>query len=524
MLNRLTLAQKALILVGFPLVFEIGFVMVLTKLLMDTEQEAAREAHSREVFALCGQFAKQVFTAGKSRQNFRSAELKVIVPELRKQLDVVQSAHDELAALVKGHPREEAIVSRINNNIQDARGIVDLAGKDFDQGVPPLQIMLKRRQELQNRMDSTAELMFELAQTAKAVGAESPKIQAAYRRRVIVVLFGGLVLNTVLAIALCIHFNRTTVARLQTVMDNTYRLARNDRLNPPLEGSDEIAKLDSVFNDMAAALKAADERRAQLERMKEEFLSMVSHDLRTPLTSVRAALSILQTGMHGQLNEDGVETLEDAEVNVDRLIKLINDLLDMEKLELGKLKLDVEPVCADSIFAASISAVASYAKQQQISLERECPPDLLIAVDRDRMVQVIVNLLSNAIKFTPAGGQVLLSAGAVAERVRLEVRDSGRGISPELCEKIFDRFEQAQDSDARRGSGLGLSICKAIVEAHGGVIGVTSKIDEGSCFWIELGSPAHSVDLRTGEHLPQSIDSREERSLRERAAVRHNAN
>jgi signal transduction histidine kinase len=240
---------------------------------------------------------------------------------------------------------------------------------------------------------------------------------------------------------------------------------------------------------MAAALKEADQRRAAVEKLKQEFLGMVTHDLRTPLTSVRAALTILGTGAYGQLNENGQETLEDADANVVRLINLINDLLDIDKLESGKFQLDIDEIALASVVQRSISAVEGYARQQQVEIVSAVDDTGLIYADGDRLVQVLVNLLSNAVKFSRAGQVVTLRAHPISENeYQFAVIDEGRGVPPEVKDKIFRRFEQAtiEDSKVLGGSGLGLAICKAIVEEHKGTIGVDSVVGKGSTFWFRI--------------------------------------
>lgn len=227
--------------------------------------------------------------------------------------------------------------------------------------------------------------------------------------------------------------------------------------------------------------------RKEIERMKQEFVAMVSHDLRTPLTSIQGFLTLLQTGMYGDLNDNGAHNLNIAEANTSRLISLINDLLDIEKMESGKLKMEMGKTEIADVFDRSIGAVIGFAEQQKVHLVAD-ETSLVALADRDRLVQVVVNLISNAIKFSPKESVVRLQARQIDDFVEVRVVDKGRGVPTEFREAIFERFQQVQTTDATKkgGSGLGLAICKAIVEGHQGTIGVDSEEGKGSEFWFRV--------------------------------------
>lgn len=228
--------------------------------------------------------------------------------------------------------------------------------------------------------------------------------------------------------------------------------------------------------------------RKQVDRMKRDFVAMVSHDLRTPLTSIQMVLSLLEAEAYGQLSDSGHENLEAAEANVNRLIGLVNGLLDLEKMESGKLILQRESYRVADILEPSMQAVRGFAEQQGVKLVAPGHRNPEIFADRDRLVQVIINLVSNAIKFSPKGGTVSLEIAEEPDSIRFNIIDQGRGVPEQLREAIFDRFKQVELDDAKvkGGSGLGLAICKAIVERHGGTIGVDSQEGRGSTFWFKI--------------------------------------
>lgn len=224
------------------------------------------------------------------------------------------------------------------------------------------------------------------------------------------------------------------------------------------------------------------------QRHKDEFVSVVSHELRTPLTSIRGALGLLAGGAVGNLDQAALDMIQIASTNADRLSRLINDILDIERLESGKVLLRLEDQDMREVINACVDEMRVMADQTGIALQVDCPR-LEAVVDRDRVQQVLTNLLSNAIKFSESG-QAVVIRGSLNEddEVQIDVVDQGRGIPRSHQDRIFGRFEQVDASDSRRrgGTGLGLAICEGLVKQHGGQIWVESSIGRGSTFSFTL--------------------------------------
>lgn len=243
-------------------------------------------------------------------------------------------------------------------------------------------------------------------------------------------------------------------------------------------------------------LRDVTERR-RLEQLKSEFVSTVSHELRTPLTSIRASLGLIVGGVAGGVPEDVRELLEIAHNNSERLVLLVNDLLDMEKIESGRLEFRRERQPALRLMEQAVEANRAYGAQFGVSF-RLLPgeaAEAAVYADAARIQQVLANLLSNAAKFSPQGGTVEASVVAEQGDVTFRVRDHGRGIPPEFRGRIFQRFAQADSSDMRQkgGTGLGLSISRAIVEHHGGTMGFEDAEGGGTTFWFTLPRLAERV-------------------------------
>jgi PAS domain S-box-containing protein len=234
--------------------------------------------------------------------------------------------------------------------------------------------------------------------------------------------------------------------------------------------------------------------RKELERLKREFFAMISHDLRTPLMSVQVDLGLLSAGASGPIPEKAQANVADAERNVSYLVSLINSLLDVERITDGKLELECVDFGLKELVDECINSVKSLAINKNISI-KSSGVDLPAFGDESRLKQVLINLLSNAIKFSDKGKQIDVAAKSGDDWIEVSVIDQGKGIPKEYQESIFDRFQQMEVADAtvKGGSGLGLAISKAIVEQHGGKIGVDSQLGKGSRFWFRL--PLNSKDL-----------------------------
>lgn len=227
----------------------------------------------------------------------------------------------------------------------------------------------------------------------------------------------------------------------------------------------------------------------RLERLKSEFVSTVSHELRTPLTSIRGSLGLLSGGVAGALPDKAKGLIEIAKNNCERLIRLINDMLDIEKIESGKMTFNLRLLELMELVEQVARANDGFAVQHGVRLQvTAAVPGAMVQGDGDRLVQVLTNLISNACKFSPAGSSVDIAVTRLDDRLRVEVTDHGPGISDDFRSRIFQKFSQADATSTRKegGTGLGLSISKAIIERLGGRIGFSSEPGKGSTFYFEL--------------------------------------
>jgi PAS domain S-box-containing protein len=229
--------------------------------------------------------------------------------------------------------------------------------------------------------------------------------------------------------------------------------------------------------------------RKRSEQMKNDFISTVSHELRTPLTSIRGSLGLVAAGAAGEIPSKAAGLIKIAHSNSERLVRLINDILDIEKIESGRMPFDPRVMVLRPLLEQAIESSGNYLAERNVSVHLDDQaPGALAAVDPDRLHQVMLNLLSNAIKFSPQDGRVIVRLARQESMIRISVIDQGSGIPPAFQSRIFGKFEQADSSDSRQkgGTGLGLSIVKAIVDKLGGVVSFDTGTEIGTSFHVDI--------------------------------------
>ncbi len=256
----------------------------------------------------------------------------------------------------------------------------------------------------------------------------------------------------------------------------------------------ERASLSALTRSMRHAIQ-----RRSAENIKNEFISLVSHELRTPLTSIHGALGLIAGAMSGDIPPPVARLVEIAHKNSDRLIRLVNDILDIDRVDSGRMYFDLRVEALRPLLSHAIDSNHSYAEKYGVRFVLEPGADVHIRVDPSRFTQVVVNLLSNAAKFSPAGSEVRVGLSTADGRVRVRVVDQGPGIRPDFHDRIFTKFSQSDRALDRNagGAGLGLYISKQIIEHMDGQIGFDSEPGQGASFWIDLAV----------EPSPQTLDT-----------------
>jgi signal transduction histidine kinase len=291
----------------------------------------------------------------------------------------------------------------------------------------------------------------------------------------------AMVASLLVAVGLSLFFSRRIVSPLQAMANVSQRIAKghyDERVT--VSGSDEIAQLGERFNQMAEKLETT-------EAMRRRLLGDVSHELRTPLTGIKGYMEGLIDGVLPA----NAETFEQVHREADRLSRLVDDLQELSRVEAGAFSLDVHPVSLSALVQTTVKRLSPAYESKSVKLHLRLPPDLpQVLADEDRLVQILTNLLGNALMYTPAAGEVTVTAAPTGGEVQVSVKDTGIGIPTESLPHIFDRFYRVDKSRSRSaggGSGVGLTIAKALVEAHGGKLCAESTGEgQGSTFIFTL--------------------------------------
>ncbi len=493
---KLKLIHNALFLVSAPLAFGMIMTMGLNSTLQQTlqlrkstERSAIASSSINKLVSDCVEFRSDLIQIQYLKNQLLKSRLEPEVRQVRNDLknltelmgknaqyeqqlkEIVPAAKNTLALVERS---QQAVFAHHSGAIDDSESALQT---DLDTSIENLRTLAENHAQLLP-LDS---------ETAKQHARSVPQFLAWL-----------LAANFVVCPLLVLYFSQNVVRRLRVLVANSERLAQQKELLQPIEGDDEIAHLDKVFRSMAKTITEARAEREEIEQLKKDFITMISHDLRTPLSAVQGTLTLIADGVYGTISDSGVSKAKVAEESIGRLTNLANELLDIERLESKQLPIDLKPTQLQSAIQRSMESIQGFALYKKIEIQ-SAETDLIVMADEERLIQVIVNLLSNAIKFS-ADGSTVSVATSMTESGQVEVRvtDQGRGISPAMSKEIFDRFRQVEkaDADNERGMGLGLAICKAIVSSHKGEIGVDSNDGKGCSFWFRLPPVAQNSVLK----------------------------
>ncbi|PWT96077.1 MAG: hypothetical protein C5B53_10360 [Candidatus Melainabacteria bacterium] len=608
--SNLKIAEKGFILVLVPLLLGLIFIGCLTVLLNQAERDRSREEHARRVISMATNLNSHALEGIQSLIGYVLTRSDTIAQQYDRVVARLPSEFQELSEETKSDPEEAKLVERMQLVMRRAMTLLGAMRNANDPIYNPNEIWYLGGV----RTHVTGLLQQFLLEQQKLIAYEeshrpsSLASDATTRDRLSQALHLGIAVEIVMSLLLAAYFSRTVTSRIKTLVENALRFKHREELHPTLDGSDELAQLDSVFHGMAKERNEAEEfiresearvrmilesmpvallvvdqegtvgavntqaehmlgfsskdmigkqlktilseqssngqnelsievlvkavgrsievyarrndgenlpvelsasqlqmregprllvtmldvtERHQIERLKREFVNMISHDLKTPLTSIVGNLALVGANAFGELSERGKHIVNTSEKQAVRLIDLINDLLLLEKMEAGGFELHIAKTDLADVIEQSIEAVRETARARSITIEGP-KTDATVYADGMRLVQVLVNLLSNAIKFSPDNGVVKVLVEEKEDSTEVKVVDQGRGIPLAHRQNIFEKFKQVHLSDSREkgGTGLGLPICKLIIEKHGGTIGVESEEQMGSTFWFSIPTKA----------------------------------
>ena len=344
-------------------------------------------------------------------------------------------------------------------------------------------MMLLKAKEMRDfiyQAGNTSKTITELAYAQEEDLERVRKKQVETRQKIVELLRQLIFFNLVGALLMGALFVFDITHRLKILVENAQLLPKLLPLNKQVKGNDELSYLDSVLHEAAAELRSASDQRRYL-------MEMVAHDIRSPLMSSQVSLEVLSDERIGPLPPMAVRQVDALTKNIRRVISLTSDLMEVDKLEVENLELDPKLVDIHDLVDENVVALAELARKKNITLVNDCQ-HIDVMADRLRLGQVITNIVTNAIKFSPENQWIRILASRNDSYLNLSIIDNGPGIPKRHQQRIFEKYAQLENG-AGKGFGLGLAICRLIVQAHDGAIGVTNEPGAGARFWVRLPLP-----------------------------------
>ncbi len=480
------LFQKGVLLIAIPIVGQFAFVLFLIGAHRASEELAWKDMHFRTQTQELMSISILTYKAIGGLSVYGMGNQTGSLQTFDRQYEQLQRKVEMLSLMDRANPSETSrqartILKRVLTSLYAVRQSISL--KSAGSGPSLVLIVSELRKEVEDLLTILEKLI------AERVGESLTDTQQLERSRWIflVSIVAGFSINMLVAGVLLLVYARDFAKRFNILVDNTRRVPQGVSLNKRIDGKDELADLDRTFHEMNQSLKAAEAR-------KQQLMNMVSHDIRGPLTSVQITLEILLNRTITQVSDSVHRRLNDMDKLVQRLSRMVSDVLDFDKLKVGKLDLTLDMVSVRDVIDDCVNEVLPILTKQDIKID-VAGGDHRVVADRERLPQIMINLITNAAKFTPAGSTIGIYTVPVAESgagrdemLKIAIRDEGPGVPEIYRETIFLPFEQVPDDKRPKAgsSGLGLPICKMLVELHGGKIGVDVPSSGGSIFWFTL--------------------------------------
>ncbi len=462
-----------------PLLLGLVYLAVLSALLENAQVVAEREYRSRTIVAEANQAQRDLFDAGSAIIAWNYMRNDVLRKRLDDAIAVIPERAAKLNALLKDDPSRAERLKAVEAQAQSVVTVLNWHKQRIEESPQDVYHFQfgKFRTQIEGSFKTYVDELHRLTSEERQIQDHLPTNVEGRKQELRLYILAGALLNLLLSLGVVVYFSRDIAARLKILSRNAELFVEHKPLLAPIEGSDEVAELDVAFRKMADDV-------ARAEEMKQAFVAMVSHDLRSPLANIQGAVELVESGLYGEVSEKGKKRLSAAHNECDRLLSLVNELLDIEKLEAGMMEMKLAPTDLADLAVQSINSVKTLAETNAVKIE-VFGDHAIVSVDKERIMQVFINLLSNAIKYSPQGSTITVSVAMKQDSAHIKIEDQGKGIPRHMLDSVFDRFQQAHGGGAGT-SGLGLAICKAIVEAHGGKIGVVSEVGSGSMFWLHL--------------------------------------
>jgi signal transduction histidine kinase len=472
--------HKGLLLIFVPLLVQLLFFVQLFNLVNQAEALGREQANRAEVMEAADQFIMEFGTTWTVIicKLFLSHAYKLDPEAFKTHMDLVFARVRPLTGEYRGMDSIVAEAQQATQEQYDLQKEVQAvsATPEANSQLPLLGYVKLRSKFARSAARGVAlkQIVENEISTMKDTYRRNEDKRVSLKKQI----FIGVAADFTVTVLLLFAFLWDITKRLKMLVANAYLLPTGKALNERVSGSDELAMLDGVLHDASEELQKAKDYRKSLTEM-------VAHDLRSPLSSARSTVDLLLNPGVYDSGEQSLAHLAKLRRSLIQLTAFVEDLLTIDRLESRKLELELSLFKIHSLIDETFDSLAVKAQSRDIKLVKE-GADSEVVADQSRIAQVVMNLLTNAIKHSPDGGTVRVLTRHDVDTVKLSVIDQGKGIAESERERIFQKFVQNKDFRQQEGFGLGLAICKLIIDAHRGTIGLKSKVSEGSEFWFTL--------------------------------------
>jgi signal transduction histidine kinase len=475
-----TITKQGILLITIPLVFELVFVLSLSALLRQGDEQRKEFAQSTEFVAGVSQLTQKVMEAVLTLSVWKTTRSEDYAKKFDATVATLPEINANLALLSRGDSVQEKHVAALKESEQH---IFKLIGGFRHPSAVAMMILMDPvvyRRDLSQSLAAFINETTAIAEEQKVKHEINSRRDQKFHQLVNMTLLFGIALNIIISLLMVHIFSRRITSRLAIVSDNCRRFVARTHLHEPVGGRDEIADLDLHIHDMEKTVRAAEQRR-------DEYVQMVNHDLRSPLTAIQTILAGTMKGLYGELTEKGKSRIEDAKLDASRLLELINEAMEVDRIDSGQFQLNRIPFDLADLVSDVITSLTPLMEQKQMAISIE-PIVTEVNADRPRLFRVLANIIDNAIKYSPASSTIRVVLKQNDTEVMVEVADQGPGVSATDAGKMFKAYERGEHGPAKNpgGKGLGLAICKKIVEAHGGRIGAEKGLRKGAVIWFTI--------------------------------------
>lgn len=477
--------QKGLVMICVPLASELIFVSMLFLMLLQAQDEIRAEQHSRDLIEQTNELLTDYINVVIGAIAYRVTQAELDEKLFHDSALFMEHTLNSIRELTKDSPNERRqvadFVPMLNSTRMDCQGLIKRTSPEGLAGLLDLQ---KSVVKLSAKANHCTERIDQFLLAQENIEKSGPLMRSKARERIQFVVMAGIALNVFITVFLALYFTTEIAGRIRTLIENSLRFPAGKPLMPALQGSDELSEFDRNF-------RATVRRIEEAESFKKQLVGVISHELRTPLTSIDAIVSLLLAGGAGQLGESVIERLEKAEQNVSEVMSLVNDLLDIERMEAGKFPLHCRAEKISDLFEFAVKSVSKAAAEKQIMLASQ-PCEGSLVIDIDQMSKALTKMLLHCLELSSSLSTIKLEAHEREDTVFISV--SSDHVSSENSPGQLQMFDKLQSlrygAESRSSDILGLALCQAIVAQHRGSVGLDA---ESNKYWLQLPKVSYSA-------------------------------